>query len=383
MSRTAVVLMSVVVVAVLVGIAVHQLESVNHGTGPSLPQVQGSLETSTSSSSQGKVTLRGSGATFPLPQIEAWIDEFMKDNPGVEVEYQGIGSGAGQEQFFKGLTDFCGSDPPLSRSKWEEYRGKVMQVPYILGAVVITYNLPGMNDVHLKLDGRTVALIYLGKIEYWDDPRIKELNPGIKLPHERITVVHRSDASGTTQIFTTFLHEAAPSLWPSDLVGKTVNWPVDETGRGVGGKGNPGVIAIVRTTDYSVGYVELAYALNEKLPVAALKNRDGRFVLPSKETIQAAASHALETGLIPTDPKEDFSRDIEAIIYAPGPNSYPLSAFSHLILWTHYPKDKAEVLAKFLQWICDKGDKYIVEGYVAAPDSIKTIIRKAASYLAG
>ncbi len=333
------------------------------------------------------VTLRGSGATFLQPQLEAWIQAFMKENPKITIEYQGVGSGAGQEQFFKGLTDFCGSDPPLSREKWSEYKGKVMQIPVILGAVVVVYNVPELpKDKHLRLDGETLALIYKGEIKYWDDSRIKKLNPELAqvLPHKEIVVAHRSDASGTTQIFTTFLHKAAPSVWGEELVGKTIDWPVDKTGRGVGGKGNPGVVSIVKSTEYSIGYVELAYALKNNLPTAMLKNKDGSFVLPSKKAIQAAAKHALETGLIPSSPLDDFSRELDAIIYAPGKDSYPITAFSHIFVWSHYDdKAKARALSEFLKWILSEGDKHIVEGYVAVPEDIKKIGLEAAEKLSG
>jgi len=327
------------------------------------------------------LTLRGSGATFLQPQLEAWIQEFMKKYDDIVIEYQGIGSGAGQEQFFKGLTDFCGSDPPLSHEKWLKYKGKVLQLPVILGAVAVVYNVPEIpEDIHLNLSGKVLALIYRGEIEYWDDSRIKELNPGLadKLPHEKIIAVHRSDASGTTQIFTTFLHKAAPRIWPVELVGKTIDWPVDRTGRGIGGKGNSGVTAIIINTKYSIGYVELAYALKNNLAMAAIRNREGIFVLPSTKTIQSAAKHALEAGLIPTSPDGDFSRELDAIIYAPGKNSYPITAFSHIFVWkTYKDKAKAEALKKFIEWIHTNGSKHIVEGYVAVPEEIKDIGLKA------
>ncbi len=321
------------------------------------------------------VTIRGSGSTFLQPQLEAWIQEFIRDVKNVSVEYQGVGSGAGQEQFFKGLTDFCGSDPPLGRQTWQKYRGKVLQLPVILGAVAVVYNVPELKDKHLRLDGRVIALIYAGKLEYWDDPRIKELNPGLDLPHERIIAVHRSDASGTTQIFTTFLHEAAPDIWPDSLVGKTVSWPVDETGRGVGGKGNPGVVAGLKSTEYSIGYVELEYAYREALPMAAIKNRNGNFVLPSAEAIQEAARNALTS--LPKDPSEDFSSELQAIVYAPGNNSYPITAFSHIFVRTTYPKEKAEAVKEFIRWICERGSSYVVEGYVSVPKEIRDIDLKA------
>jgi len=333
------------------------------------------------------IYLRGSGATFLQPQLEAWIQKFMKKHTNIVIEYQGIGSGAGQEQFFKGLTDFCGSDPPLNHEKWLKYKGKVLQLPVILGAVAIVYNIPEIpSNVHLKLSGKVLALIYKGKIEYWDDPHIRELNPELadRLPHKKIIVVHRSDASGTTQIFTTFLHKAAPEIWTKDLVGKTIDWPVDSTGRGIGGKGNPGVTAAVANTEYSIGYVELAYALKNNLALAAIENREGVFILPSPETIQAAAKYALTTGLLPTSPDKDFSKEMDAIIYAPGKDSYPITAFSHIFVWKSYKnKAKAEALKKFIEWIYTEGSNYIIEGYVAVPEEIKKIGLKAIEMIKG
>ncbi len=343
--------------------------------------------TSTKTTTGNKVTLRGSGATFPQPQIEAWINEFMKQYPNIVIEYRGIGSGAGQKEFFQGLTDFCGSDPPLSHEAWSNYKDKVLQLPIILGAVVVAYNVPEIpKDVHLNLTGEILALIYKGDIVYWDDERIKEINPAIadKLPHKEIIAVHRSDASGTTQIFTTFLHKAAPDIWGSDLVGKTIDWPVDKTGRGVGGKGNPGVTANIVNTEYSLGYVELAYALENNLNIAAIGNSEGNFVLPSTETIQAAAKHAVATGLIPDTPLGDFSKELDAIIYAPGKDSYPITAFSHIFVWRQYAdKDKAEAIKEFIKWIYTEGSKHIVKGYIAVPEEIKKIGLKAVDIIEG
>lgn len=337
--------------------------------------------------SSSSVVLRGSGATFLQPQLEAWIEAFMKEHKDIVIEYSGIGSGAGQEQFFKGLTDFCGSDPPLSRSKWEKYKGKVLQLPVILGAVTIIYNVPEIpRDVHLNLTGEVIALIYAGEIKYWDDPRIAEINPAIsdKLPHAEIVAVHRSDSSGTTQIFTTFLHKAAPHVWPKDLVGKVVDWPVDRIGKGVGAKGNAGVVAEVKNTKYSIGYVELSYAIKNNLPVAAIMNREGYFVLPTEENIQSAARKALESGHIPSVPYEDFSRELEAIVYASGKNSYPITAFSHIFVWKNYEdKEKARALKTFLEWLYENDSKYIIEGYVAVPPEIKTIWLEAIKLIEG
>lgn len=334
-----------------------------------------------------RVVLRGSGATFLQPQLEAWIEAFMKDHGDIVIEYSGIGSGAGQQQFFKGLTDFCGSDPPLSRSKWEEYRGEVLQLPVILGAVVVIYNVPEIpKDVYLNITGKVIALIYLGEIKYWDDPRIVEINPAVsdKLPHAEIVAVHRSDSSGTTQIFTTFLHKAAPHLWPEDLVGKVVDWPVDRVGKGVGSKGNAGVVAEVKNTKYSIGYVELSYAIKNDIPMAAIMNKEGYFVLPTEEGIQSAARKALEMGYIPSVPDGDFSRELEAIVYASGEDSYPITAFSHIFIWKNYDdRGRARALKAFLEWLNENDSKHVIEGYVAVPPEVKAIWKEAIKLIEG
>ncbi len=341
-----------------------------------------------STGSEGEtIVIRGAGSSFLQPQLEAWIQGFMRYDGKIIVEYQSVGSGAGQKQFFQGLADFAGSDPPLSHDDWEKYRGKVLQLPVILGAVAVVYNIPDIpKSIHLNLTGEILAGIYKGTINYWDDPKIKSINPGIadKLPHREIIAVHRSDASGTTQIFTTFLRKSAPSIWPKDLVGKTIDWPVDKTGRGVGGKGNPGVTATILSTPYSIGYVELAYALEGNLGLAAIRNKDGVFVLPSPRTIKAAARHALESGLMPSSPEDDFSGELNAIIYAGGSDSYPITAFSHIIIWAKYNSEaKAEALRLFIQWIYTEGLNYIVEGYVAVPPEVARLGLQASSLMEG
>ena len=335
----------------------------------------------------GRVVLRGAGATFLQPQLEAWIEAFMEEHENIVIEYSGIGSGAGQKQFFKGLVDFCGSDPPLSRSRWEEYRGRVLQLPVILGALAVVYNIPEIpRDVHLNLTGRVLALIYLGEIRFWDDPRILELNPALadKLPHKEIIAVHRSDSSGSTQIFTTFLHKAAPDIWPKKLVGKVVDWPVDKVGNGVGAKGNAGVTATVVNTEYSIGYVELSYAIKNNLQVAAIMNREGYFTLPTVESIQSAAMYALKAGILPSKPDGDFSRELEAIVYAGGKNSYPITAFSHIFVWKSYDDvEKARAIKRFLEWLYNNDSKYIVEGYVPLPVEVKKLWMEAVKMIEG
>ncbi len=318
----------------------------------------------------GKVRITGSGSTFIYPQMQAWIDAFTERNPEVVVEYNPTGSGTGQAQMLVDRTvDFAASDPPLAREQYERYKGRVLQVPVILGAVAVIYNIPGIEE--LRLNGEVLALIYLGEIEYWDDPRITGLNPGVELPHERIIAVHRSDSSGTTHVFTLFLYKASNGLWPEELVGKSIEWRVDATGRGVGAKGNQGVAQSVQATEYSIGYVEYSYAVQAGFKMAYIENAAGEYLQPSPEAIQAAARAALAA--MPASPLDDWSGVLDAIVYPEGEDAYPIVSFTFLILWTEYPQEKAEALREFLRFMLTEGNAYIVEGYVAVPDEVKEI----------
>ncbi len=317
-----------------------------------------------------KVIIIGSGATFPQPQLEKWIDAYMKLNPNVVIEYTGKGSGGGQADFEKGLVDFACSDPPLKEFLWKklEKRGQPLQFPMIVGAVVVTFNIPGVKE--LRLDGKTLADIFMGKIKYWDDPEIKKLNPNLNLPHKEIIVVHRSDSSGTTKIFTTYLCLVSEEWKEKVGSGKVVEWPVDELGRGVGGKGNQGVVAAIKSNPYSIGYTELSYAIKENLPIVALRNRDGNFVKPNDTTIKAAIA---EVSMSFPSPKEGYKENIENLLNAPGKDSYPIVAVSHIIVWEHYNnKAKEQAVRKFVKWILTEGQKseYLATGYVGLPSEL-------------
>ncbi|GAB6148622.1 phosphate ABC transporter substrate-binding protein PstS [Stetteria hydrogenophila] len=322
-----------------------------------------------------KVTITGSGSSFIAPQMYAWADQIKSQYPWLIVEYESVGSGAGVSNFIKGLKDFGASDPPLPHDLWQQYQGKVIQMPVILGAVVVVYNIPEIGDVSLNFTGEVLARIYKGEIQYWDDPAIAQLNPAVKLPHEEIVAVHRSDASGTTNIFTFFLHKVAPDVWPEDLVGKTVDWPVDATGRGVGGKGNEGVASILKSTPYSIGYVEWSYAINAGLPMAAIQNAAGNFVLPTREAIQRAAAAAK----LPDSPLDDFSGFLDYMVYSSDPEAYPIAGQTFLIFWTEYPKEKVEAIKKFIEYINTVGQSEgnIVEGYIPIPENVRQFNLKA------
>ncbi len=318
------------------------------------------------------VSILGSGSSFIYPQMSVWMPKFVEDHPWITLNYNPTGSGTGQKQFFSKLVDFAASDPPLTRDIWLKYRGRVLQMPVVLGAVVITYNLP--VEGQLRLDGRTLAKIYRGEVRYWDDPLMRELNPGMELPHREIVAVHRSDSSGTTNIFTFFLHKASPQDWPLDLVGKSVEWPVDSKGNGVGAKGNQGVTQVIMNTPYSLGYVELSYALENDLPMASVRNAEGNFIAPSAQSVMEAARNAFP--LLPKNPLDDFSMDMDAIVFAPGEESYPLTSFVHLIFWTNYG-EKAEAIREFVRFVNTEGQEMIVEGYAPIPPELRSVNLKA------
>ncbi|WP_048150497.1 phosphate ABC transporter substrate-binding protein PstS [Palaeococcus ferrophilus] len=340
-------------------------------------------QASSQSTSQAKVvTLRTTGATFPQYQVQKWIEVYMKSHPNVKIEYEGGGSGHGQDAFLKGLTHIGRSDPPVKESTWKKFLAtgdQPLQFPEIVGAVVVAFNVPGVDE--LKLDGETLAKIFMGEIEYWDDPAIKALNPSANLPHEKIIVVHRSDSSGTTAIFTTYLSLVSKEWADRVGAGKTVDWPVDKVGRGIGGKGNPGVVQALKSTKYSIAYTELSFAIEENLKVVALKNKAGNFVKPTDDAIKAAVAGV--KAFIP-GPTEGYKEDLEQLLNAPGENSYPIVAFTHLLVWQnkggkHYSKEEAQAIKDFLKWVLTEGQKSenLAPGYVGLPKEVAQIGLKA------
>ncbi|MEM4756453.1 MAG: phosphate ABC transporter substrate-binding protein PstS [Desulfurococcaceae archaeon] len=365
---TAILTIIVAIAASLTGFILIQQTSYRPTTSTSTPIER--------TSTHLDMVLEGAGATFVYPQLSEWIHLFHSKT-GIKVSYQSVGSGAGLSMFFQGTVDFACSDPPLSRETWEKYRGEVIQIPWLAGAVVVVYNIPELSgDNVLKLDEIAIARIYKGEIVYWDDPYIKQLNPDIadKLPHREIIAVYRSDSSGTTEIFTTYLHKATHGMWPKELVGKTVNWPVATLGRGIGGKGNEGVTQIITQVQYSIGYVEWGYAIANNLSIALLRNAAGVFAKPSEKSIASA----LENINIPSSPLDDFSHIVYEAVYAPGDESYPIAALTHLVLWRRYnDSSKAYAMREFLKWILEEGYNHIIPGYVAPPEPIKNLLREA------
>jgi len=299
--------------------------------------------------------INGAGATFPYPIYSKWFDEYAKVDPSVRFNYQSIGSGGGQKQILAQTVDFGASDGPMSDDNLTKAPGKILHIPTVAGAVVMTYNLPG--NPALKLDGETIADIFLGKIKKWNDPKIAALNPGAKLPENEIVVVHRSDGSGTTFIFTDYLSKVSAE-WKQKAGNNTsVNWPT-----GIGGKGNEGVSGQVKQTPGAIGYVELIYAIQNKMPYAEVKNAAGQFVKASIESVTAA----LGTANIPDDFRFSMTN-------APGESAYPIAGATWLLVYEQQ-KDaaKGKKLIEFLKWAMTKGEGMAKDlNYAPLPNEVQ------------
>ncbi len=313
------------------------------------------------------VTINGAGATFPLPVYTEWIEMYKAVNPNVVINYQGIGSGGGQKAMLDGTVDFAGSDSLLKESQYQKMPDLQM-LPMLAGAVVPIYNLPGVDA--LVLDGPTLVDIYMAKITTWNDPAIAALNPGVTLPDKPIVVVHRSDGSGTTEIFTSYLG-AVSDAWKTEVgVGKAVEWPADKIGQGVGGKGNPGVAQAVQSTPYSIGYVELAYAKANNITFADMINAAGNRVTASAETMQdamASFANAFDERLTAT------------IVNAPGENAWPIMGYTYLIIHMKNYDDcaKAKALVEFIFWaLTDEAaaQKAAELGYAPLPPAVRDLV---------
>ena len=290
-----------------------------------------------SSATTGTAALTGAGATFPAPLYSKWFDAYARET-GVRINYQSIGSGGGIRQFTEGTIDFGASDAPMTDQQVQAVKGNVQHIPTVMGAVVTTYNLPSLRQKPLRFDGPTLAGVFLGRISRWNDPRLMALNPGVSLPDQDIIVVHRSDGSGTSYIFTDYLSKVSP-VWKGKVGRATsVEWPT-----GLGGKGNEGVTQQVKQTEASIGYVELIYAISNGLPAALIRNADGQFVEPMLKTVSAAAA-ATKLGA-----ESDFR---VSITNAPGADSYPIASFTWILAHKESPDTvKARVLHEFLIWM--------------------------------
>jgi phosphate transport system substrate-binding protein len=317
---------------------------------------------------QPQITLNGAGATFPFPLIDTWRVEYQKIKPNVNINYQSIGSGGGVKQFTEKTVDFGASDAPLTKSEQQKTPGAV-HIPETIGSVVIAYNLPtSVPNKGLKLTGPIVADIFLGKIKKWNDPRIQSINSGISLPPSDIVVVHRSDGSGTTFVWTSYLSKESPQWNQTIGSGKSVQWPI-----GIGAPGNEGVANAIRGTPNTIGYVELAYALTTKEPYAFLQNKAGKFIEPTLVSTKAAAASAAQSL-----PAGDKSWDAVSLIDAPGADSYPIASFSYLLLYKEMSanpninnQEKAKSLVEFISWAITDGQKFADKlSYVPLPDQV-------------
>ena len=287
----------------------------------------------------GELLINGAGATFPYPIYSKWFSEYNKLHKDVQINYQSIGSGGGIKQVTERTVDFGASDAPMSDEEIRKAAG-ILHIPTVMGAVVVVYNLPGVESLRLAPD--TLADIFLGKITQWNDQAIAKDNPQAKLPGSPITVVHRSDGSGTTSVFTDYLAKVSPAWKSGPGAGKSVNWPA-----GLGGKGNEGVTGTVKQTDGGIGYVELAYANQNRLSMADLKSKDGGWVKASLASVSAAAAKA--------EMPDDYRI---SITNAPGQDAYPISAFTYLLVYKEQADaPKGEALVKFLWWAVHDGQQ--------------------------
>ena len=302
-----------------------------------------------------QMLINGAGATFPYPIYSKWFDEYTKVDPSVRFNYQSIGSGGGQKQILAETVDFGASDGPMSDENLAKAKGKLLHIPTVAGADVVTYNLPGSPK--LKLDGPTIVDIYMGKITNWNDKAIAGQNPEVKLPNTDIVVVHRSDGSGTTYIWVDYLSNISKE-WETKVGRSTsVNWPV-----GLGGKGNEGVAGLVKQTPGAIGYVELIYAIQNKMPYADVKNSSGNYITPSLASI----SDALNSAKIPDDFR--FS-----MVNPPGEKSYPISGCTWLLVYEQQKNsEKGKKLVEFLNWAATKGETMASSlDYASLPEDVQ------------
>ena len=303
-----------------------------------------------------QTTLNGAGATFPYPMYSKWFSEYHKLHPDIQINYQSIGSGGGIRQVLNGTVDFGASDGPMTDEMLKEAKTKILHMPTVLGADVPAYNIPGVS-AELKFTPEALAGIFLGKITKWNDKAITSANPGVNLPDKDIIVVHRSDGSGTTYIWTDYLSKISPE-WQSEVgKGTSVRWPI-----GLGGKGNEGVAGSIRQLQGSIGYVELIYAVQNNISYGPVKNAAGNFVKASLESVTAAAASAPK---MPADFRVSITN-------APGKDAYPISSFTWLLI-PEQSKDPArgKILADFLNWMLTDGQKMTAAlSYAPLPENV-------------
>lgn len=311
-----------------------------------------------STSTGGDIRLQGSGASFPKPIYEKWVNEYGKVNPTIKIDYQSTGSGAGQKAILAKTADFGASDDPMSDEDLQK-GGDLMHIPTVLGAVVLTYNLPDVKEP-LKLSPEVISDIYLGKIKKWNDAKIKADNPNLNLPDADILPVYRADSSGTTAVFTDFLSKTVPEWKEKVGANKQPSWV---TGVGTGAPRNDGVMGQVKQTPNSIGYVELTFAEANNLPTALIKNKAGEFVAPSLEGVSAAAAGSAAEML------DDMRVQITN---ADGANAYPISSYTYILVYKdQQDATKGKALADFLWWAIHDGEKFTKDlNYAPLPDEV-------------
>ena len=292
----------------------------------------------------GSVSLQGAGATFPNPLYQKWLSEYSKLHPNMKIDYQSIGSGGGIKQLKEQTVDFGASDAPMSDDDLKSAPGEILHIPTVLGAVVITYNLQGVNQP-LRFSSEVLADIFLGKIRKWNDPKIAADNPGVTLPANDIVVVHRSDGSGTSAVFTDYLSKVSAEWKEKVGSGVSPSWPT-----GIGGKGNEGVTGQVKNTRNTIGYIELVYAVKNTLPVAHIKNASGNFVEPTIDAVTAAASATAAN--TPDDLRVSITN-------AAGPQAYPISSYTYILVYKNQrDATKGKALVDFLWWGIHDGEGF-------------------------
>ncbi|MFT9486283.1 MAG: phosphate ABC transporter substrate-binding protein PstS [Tepidibacillus sp.] len=325
------------------------------------PNQQGGEQTQQGGDAAGKdILLNGAGSSFVNPLLQRMIPDYANAK-GVKVNYQSIGSGGGIQQLIKKTVDFAASDAPMKEDEINQAGGNVLHIPVTLGGVAVTYNLEGVDK--LKLTPQVLGEIYTGKITKWNDKKITDINPGVNLPDEEIKVTHRSDGSGTTYIFTSYLNAAVPEIWGDNLVGKSIEWPVE----GIGAKGNEGVAGQIQNEPGTIGYVELAYVIENKMTAVELQNKDGNFVAPTLETVSAAAAGAVAN--MPEDMKI-------SLVNQPGANSYPIVGTTWLLVYENSPMDKerTQQVVDFLKYAVTEGQKFAEElQYAPLPKEIQDL----------
>jgi phosphate transport system substrate-binding protein len=310
----------------------------------------------------GQTTINGAGATFPNPIYQKWFSEYHKAHSDVQINYQSIGSGGGIRQVLAGTVDFGASDGPMTDEQLSQFKGKLFHIPTVLGAVVPAYNVPGVTE-ELKFTPDMLAGIFLGKISSWNDPVIAKANPGVNLPAQTIVVVHRSDGSGTSYIFTDYLSKVSSEWNGGPGKGTSVKWPV-----GLGGKGNEGVAGQVRLVPGSIGYIELIYAVSNHIPYGSVKNSSGTFVKASLDSVTSAAASVKS---MPSDFRVSITNP-------PGKDAYPISSFTWMLI-PEKSKDaaKGKMIADFLNWMVDDGQKMTAElTYAPLPQSVAAKVKE-------